>query len=75
MKKTKRTDQESKLKNKEKLSKKGLKPKTYLVCGLWMQSLVTKFLNLMIKGKGQGSNEPEYICKHAETVWLNILLL
>ena len=29
----------------------------------------------MIKGKGQGSNEPEYICKHAETVWLNILLL
>ena len=30
-------------------------------------SLVTKFLNPMIKGKGQRSNKPENICKHAET--------
>ena len=56
-----------------KTIKKSLKPKTYLQ--LWTQSLVTKFLNPMIKGKGQRSNELENICKHAETVWLNIFPL
>ena len=37
--------------------------------------LSNKFLNPMIKRKGQRSNKQENICKHAETMWLNIFLL